>query len=497
VEGEVREEEAMTTSRRRLLRNGGLGLLGAGFLSRVERVAAIERSSPPRAGSLTQVLKDQATAASEKQLLKPRSGEEGPPEPAAYDRLPLEWNRRTVQRFFDRLAERDVEAFLVRNPLNTIYLTGYWHTTTERPEATFMNKGDKGPWYLYPGLDRDLVKTWWFGDGLMYFDYQDAEGAFPNEGIVQQGRTVDLFTLMLKGIKKHGIQGKRIGVDGEFYPSEMAKVKEVLPGVEWVNVDDILIEMRIVKTPEELALWRRAYLYLDRAHAFARDYILTHGTDVTDYEVSMATTLWANDQLFSDLKFDGTPHRGVATQVEIGCRVGRLCGYPHPNQPRFARIGRGTSMQVDGGASIGGYGGENYRMYIIADQAGRFDSHMQKLWEVSQRCCDMQVELQKEGVTCSSVAYAIHKYQVEQGVQKYIYHRPAHGAGVEGHQAPYLALGDYTMLRRNMCFSEEPGLFDPEGGCGFNWSDTVVTGVKSGYRMSHVPYSKEWCWIKL
>ena len=40
-------------------------------------------------------------------------------------------------------------------------------------------------------------------------------------------------------------------------------------------------------------------------------------------------------------------------------------------------------------------------------------------------------------------------------------------------------------------------LHDPENGCGFNWSDTVVTGVKSGYRMSRVPYSKEWCWIKL
>ena len=48
-----------------------------------------------------------------------------------------------------------------------------------------------------------------------------------------------------------------------------------------------------------------------------------------------------------------------------------------------------------------------------------------------------------------------------------------------------------------MCFSEEPGLFDPETGCGFNWSDTVVTGLKSGYRMSRVPYSKEYLFIKL
>jgi hypothetical protein len=25
----------------------------------------------------------------------------------------------------------------------------------------------------------------------------------------------------------------------------------------------------------------------------------------------------------------------------------------------------------------------------------------------------------------------------------------------------------------------------------------VVTGVKSGYRMSRVPYSKEWSWVKI
>ena len=58
-----------------------------------------------------------------------------------------------------------------------------------------------------------------------------------------------------------------------------------------MNVADSLIGMRQVKTPEELALWRRAYVYFDRAHAFARDYILTHGTDITDYEVAAATEL--------------------------------------------------------------------------------------------------------------------------------------------------------------------------------------------------------------
>jgi Xaa-Pro aminopeptidase len=484
----------MNPNRRRFALASGLGLLGAGFWARFDKVAAAQSSHP----ALFKVVKEQATGVSERLLLRPQPGEEGPPQSATEDRLPLEWNKRTVQRFKAKLAEQGIDAFLVRDPLNTIYLTGYWHTTTERPEATFMNKDDADPWFMYPALDRDLVNSWWFGGGETYFDYLDAEGAFPNQGKVVQGKTVDTFKFLLEGIKQHGIQGKQIGIDGELYPSESAKARAVLPDIEFVNIHSVLMNMRIVKTPEELALYRRAYVYFDRAHAFARDYILTHGTDITDYEVKVATELWINTLLYSDLKLDnGTPHHGVKSGVEFGVRAGPVTAYPHPNQPYFNRIGRNMALQVSGGASVGGYGGENYRMFIIADKAGNIDPHMRKLWEVSQRCCDMQVELQAEGATCSSVAYKIHTYQVENGVQKYIYHRPAHGSGVEGHQPPYLALGDYTVLQKNMCFSEEPGLFDPENGCGFNWSDTVVTGVKSGYRMSRVPYSKEWCWIKL
>ena len=486
----------MRRNRRDVLKKGSFALLGAGFLGRADKVAGMQASSPPE--SFTSMLKSQASGVSEKLLLGPAPGEEGPPQPATADRLSVDWNKRTVRRFKDKLREKGIHAFLVRDPLNVIYLTGYWHTTTERPQATFMNENDADPWYFYPGLDRDLVKSWWYGDGLMYFDFKHSAGGFPNEGKLTKCETVDLFKFMLEGMKKHGIQGKKIGLDGELSTSEAATARQVLPDFQWIDVSDVALGMRIVKTPEELALCRRAYTYFDRAHAFARDYLLTHGTGVTDYEIGAATTLWINDQLLSDLDLaNGASNHGVQSSVDIEVRVGPLTAAPHPNQPIYNRVGRNMAFQIEGGCSIGGQGGENYRAGIIADQSGNFDSHMQKLWEVSQHTCDMQVELQREGAKCCDIAYAIHKYQIDNGVEKYIYHRPAHGEGSEGHQAPYIALGDTTVLQKNMMFSEEPGLYDSENRCGFNWSDTVVTGSKSGYRMSRVPYSKEWCWIKL
>lgn len=125
----------MNTSRRSWLKRGGFAALGSGLLSRVEKVAAAA---------------------------------------ATHDRLSLEWNKATVKRFEDRLAERDIHAFLARDPLNVTYLTGYWHTTTERPQAVFMNRDDADSWFLYPGLDRDIVTSWWFGGGRMYFDLSTA-----------------------------------------------------------------------------------------------------------------------------------------------------------------------------------------------------------------------------------------------------------------------------------------------------------------------------------
>jgi Xaa-Pro aminopeptidase len=110
----------------------------------------------------------------------------------------------------------------------------------------------------------------------------------------------------------------------------------------------------------------------------------------------------------------------------------------------------------------------------------------------------MQKEASVAGVTCSTVAYKIHKYQVEQGVAPLIYHRPAHGEGMEGHQAPWLSLGDHTMLEPGMCFSVEPGLFDTENGFGTNFSDKfVIQETGPARQMSRLPWSEEWCWVKL
>jgi Xaa-Pro aminopeptidase len=249
----------------------------------------------------------------------------------------------------------------------------------------------------------------------------------------------------------------------------------------------------MIKTPEEIALTQRAMNYFSRIHAFARDYILSRGTEATDFEVQVEATRYGADLIMADITRDGRPHTAVGVQVDIGVRAGVGTAYPHPNQFHHNRIKKGDALQVSGVVTLAGCGGELYRGY----QVEPWDAVRGKVWQVHTECSRIQAEESAAGVTCSYVAKRVHDHQVANGMSKYIYHRPAHGQGWEGHQPPYIALGDHTMLAENMTFSNEPGLYAPDLGFGYNHSDVVLVGKERGLQLSSVPYSKEWCTLKI
>lgn len=464
----------MTLDRRSLLASAGALSLGA--LAK-DAAAAGSASPPPRSAPL--LLKDDDGLA-----------------PASFDRLTLEWHQGRVKALQAQLAEEGYAGVLLSDRWNIIYFTGLFHTTTERPFFVFLPADRMATIWFHPGLDRDLVSSWWATETEYYFDFLHAEGAFPNEGKVQQGKTVDLFEWVLKGLKKRGYEGKRIATDRELSRRQQETAGRVfLKDTKFESVADKCEKMRMVKTPEELALWRRAYRIFDETHAFARDLLLQKGTDLTDFELGHAATEFGSDLLLKGIKRDGAPHTAVGIEIDVSVRVGRATAYPHPNQFFHNRIQKGQALQIAGGVSIGGCGGELYRAFLL----GPWTDHQKKVWTVSRDNCLMQKDLSREGVACSTVAYQIHQHQVKNGMQKYIYHRPAHGMGMEGHQPPYLALGDYTMLEKGMIFSVEPGLYDPENGFGVNWSDGFVVqgGGKPSLQMSRLPWSEDWCLVKL
>jgi Xaa-Pro aminopeptidase len=455
----------------------GLGLAGANLVGK-PAIAGIPQVKPE----------------SEKLLIK--DPDHPKPAPKGYDRLPLSWYKNTVKRLKDKVSPRGVNLIVIEDQWNMTYFSGNFMTKTERPAWVVFPVDDDAVYWYSPGLDNELVKSWWCTDMDYYYDYHHAKGGYPDQGKVVKWNTVDLFKWMLEGLKERGFEKATIAFDSEFTPSKMKKFLSVLPGAKVVDISRDCLMMRVVKTPEEIALTQRAMDYFSRIHAYGRDYLLQRGTDATDFEVAQACIKYGTDLIMQDIQRDGRPHNAVGIRVGIGCRTGRGTAYPHPNQFHHNRIQKGDSLQIAGGVRIGGYGGELYRYYQILP----WNAHREKVWDVVTETCKIQSRESKAGVTCGEVAEICHNYQVKQGkdIQKLLYQRIGHGSGMEGHQFPYIALGNTEVLEEGMMFSVEPGLFDPENGFGYNPSDNLlVTKTKGVLQGSTVPYTKEWMVLEL
>jgi Xaa-Pro aminopeptidase len=407
-------------------------------------------------------------------------------------RLPVEWYRATVKRLQAKLAERGLGGTIVADVLNRNYLTGVFLTETERPNYLFVPaKGE--PVAFIPGLDRDMATSWWVKDIEWYFDFPHA-GEY-NKHTWSAGPREDVFIWMLKGVAKRGFGNVKLGIDREPAPLMTKKFKDTLREAELVDISRDLLGMREVKTPEELALMQKAIDLHDAMMAFAREYILTNGTKITDYDVRRATEEFGTRTLMAAMgnEVNGRAHSAVGIGLGFGCRAGVATAYPHPNQFFFARIARGQAVQISALIRIGGYGGEGYRALHVEPM----NDLQKKMWDVHNEMTLKQAELCKAGAKCQDIAAATLAIAKNAGMERYVYHRPAHGQGMEGHQAPYIALGDDTTLVENMTFSNEPGLYNLEGGYGYNHSNCVHVRRDRGVIMNKTPLTREFCWLKI
>jgi Xaa-Pro aminopeptidase len=408
-------------------------------------------------------------------------------------RLPVEWYQATVARLQAKLKNRGLRGVVCTSGLNQNYLAGHFLTQTERPMFLFVPATGE-PTFFHPGLDRDMVSSWWVKDHEWYFDYLHA-GPY-DKVLWQSGATEDLWAWVCRGLAKRGHTKGKLALDFEPTKSLQDKLKKDLKGVKWENWGAELLKMRQVKTPEEVALTQKAIDLHDAMLEFARGYILEHGTSATDYDVRTATSEFGTRLLMAAMgagELAGRPHQAVGLSLGFSCRTGRATAYPHPNQYFFKRIERGDAIQIASLIRIGGYGGEGYRACHIEPmpELGR------KMWDVHTAMTLKQSELSKAGVKCNEVAQAVLKLAFDAGLEMYVYHRPAHGAGMEGHQAPYIALGDQMVLEEGMMFSNEPGLYNEEAGYGYNHSNNVLIGKERGLQMNKTPLTKEWCWLRL
>ncbi len=345
----------------------------------------------------------------------------------------------------DRLRTRAQSAgldglLLLRGP-NLAYATGLFLSANERPMGVWIPVENE-PILMLPGLERENAE----GTGLNDLRFYEE---FPGD--------VPAVLWMLDQIGS-----KRVAIDA----LDAALLDAARDKVSLLDLTDHAMAVRTIKEPEEIALTeeaaRFADLFLTRLHATAADIISANGTEA---DLMADAMVHARGALFAQHKqaFAGTP-MGITASVHSGPRAALPHGAVLERVPQH-----GETLIAGIGASLGGYHAESGVTLIVGEISGE----QRRIMQAMEACNDAAINACAERRTCTQANEAALGTLRDADLGDAVRHRIGHGMGLAGHEAPWLAPGDSTVIQANMIFSNEPGVYRP-GLDGYRTINTMV-----------------------
>ena len=229
----------------------------------------------------------------------------------------------------------------------------------------------------------------------------------------------------------------------------------------------IVRELRMRKTPAELAELRAAGAAIDRVHARVGEW-LRPGRTEREVAGDIAAAIVEEGHARAEFVIVGSGPNGSSPHHAVSDRV----------------IERGDVIVVDiGGPLPSGYCSDSTRTYaagpaslpdVPSAYAALLDSHQ------------AAVDAVRPGVTCQDVDRAARKVLVEAGLGEHFIHRTGHGIGLDVHEEPYIVEGNDLPLEVGMTFSIEPCIVFP-GRWGARIEDIVAVTDTGVERLNHRP----------
>ncbi|MGQ9538742.1 MAG: M24 family metallopeptidase [Candidatus Bathycorpusculaceae bacterium] len=372
------------------------------------------------------------------------------------------------------LKRRNLNALYLTNATSIFYLTGYSFISTERPAALIIPLDGKIT-FMGPLLEKEHVplKTKIIEEVKTYLDY-------PGEK-----HPIEHFAEFLKEM---GLANKRIGIDSKAGAAGMwgykgPSITKKLPEAKFVDMADLVPNMRLIKSPAEIALIKESAKWANLAVSLLQECTTESAWDV---EIALAASLDTSGIMKKTLGDGFEPLRSIFP-VSAGFRgqIGEMGAIPHAIGTN-RKIRNGDVIIAEAGVEIGGYSCELERTMIV----GRPSAKQKRYFETMAKAQEAAIQTIREGVECSEVDKASINVFKKAGLAHLIKHHTGHGLGLEGHEPPWLDIGNKEKLRAGMVVSCEPGIYEA-GFAGFRHSDTVLVTKESWELLTYYPRDLE------
>ncbi|UTR14475.1 Xaa-Pro peptidase family protein [Salipaludibacillus sp. LMS25] len=311
-----------------------------------------------------------------------------------------------------QFKENGIDGILITNPYNRRYLTGF--TGTAGVVVVSDEKAKLITDFRY--IDQAQEETTGFD-------------------IIQHKKT--LHEEVANQVKEMGIT--RLGFEKDVLTySHYDTYKTIVDG-ELVPVNQLVENLRLFKSDEEIAIIQKAVDIADAAFSHIQPY-LRPGVKEID--------------IANELEFFMRKSGAVSSSFDIIVASGPRSALPH-GVASDKVIEKGELVTLDFGAYYKGYCSDITRTVAIGEPSAQ----LKDIYDTVLQAQLIGVNQIKPGITGKEADALTRDYINEQGYGQYFGHSTGHGLGMEVHERPGLSHRSDKRLKAGMVVTVEPGIY--------------------------------------
>ncbi|MDT8859400.1 Xaa-Pro peptidase family protein [Alkalihalobacillus sp. MEB130] len=345
----------------------------------------------------------------------------------------LENRLQTLQKW---MKTEDIAYTFVKGKANLFYLTGFRCEPHERLVSLLVFQ-ESEPILVCPNMEKDLVRQ--SGWNYHIIGYSDNENP---------------WELLSHYFASLSLQGTKIAIEkGLLSVARSEQLQNLSPALDFISCEDELMNLRLIKSKDELAILREAAKLAD------------YGVEVGIHALATGRT---EMDVLALIEYE-LKRKGIA-EMSFGTLVlsGEQSANPH-GKPSMKQIRHGEFVLFDLGVVLEGYCSDITRTVAF----GQLTEEQRAIYDTVLSAQLKTLDICKAGTILGDLDLKARSIITSAGYGDYFPHRIGHGLGTEVHELPSLNETNQDYLKVGMTFTIEPGIYVPGLG-GVRIEDDVL-----------------------
>ncbi|MCE4956330.1 M24 family metallopeptidase [Macrococcoides caseolyticum] len=349
--------------------------------------------------------------------------------------------KQTLINLQQLMKKEAIDYTWITTPENINYFSGFLSDPHERLTALYITQNEA--MLVVPDMESEDA---YHASGLTTIGYSDTEDAF--EIAKLNLKFPDNAVLYIE--EEHVTVKREKALHHTFKPSALE------------SIDQIIKDMRNIKTDDEITILKQAARYADKALEFGVSQ-LREG--ITEKEVAQ----YLESEI---LKIEGISGMSFSTTVLFGDHAASPHGTPGNRQ-----LKKDEYVLFDLGVIYNGYCSDITRTIAF----GNPPAYHQEIHAIVTEANNRALQAVKPGIKVCEIDAIARDYITEKGYGDAFPHRLGHGLGISVHEFPDISSANEDTFKPGMCFTIEPGIY-LHGEVGVRVEDDIIV-TENGYEV--------------